>query len=92
DAIRISLFSVMLIFLLSPTEFPWYYTWMLPLLAIYPRISLLVWSLTLGLYHAHYFYPWMVWIEHGPVWVLLILELFWPALANWFTGKPMIDE
>ncbi|MGC9261738.1 MAG: glycosyltransferase 87 family protein, partial [Phycisphaerae bacterium] len=26
DAIRISLFSVMLIFLLSPTEFPWYYT------------------------------------------------------------------
>lgn len=86
NAIRVGLISVMLIFLLSPTEFPWYYTWMLPMLAIYPRISLLVWSLTLGLYHAHYFYPWMIWVEHGPVWALLILELFLPAMANWFIG------
>jgi hypothetical protein len=84
DAMRISLFSIMFIFLLSPTEFSWYYTWMLPLLAVCPRISLLVWSLTLGLYHAHYFYPWMIWAEHGPVWALLIIELFWPGMANWF--------
>jgi len=85
-AIRVCLFSVMFIFLLSPTEFAWYYTWLLPLLAIYPRISLLVWSLTLGLYHAHYFYPWMVWLEHGPVCALLILELLWPRLTNWFVA------
>ena len=86
NAIRIGLFSVMFIFLLSPTEFAWYYTWLLPLLAVYPRISLLIWSLTLGLYHAHYFYPWMIWVEHGPVWALLIIEAFQPRVANWFVG------
>ncbi len=86
NAIRVGLFSVMFIFLLSPTEFAWYYTWMLPLLAIYPRISILLWSVTLGLYHAHYFYPWIVWVEHGPVWALLIIEMFQPKVANWFVG------
>lgn len=86
SAIRVGLFSIMFIFLLSPTEFAWYYTWLLPLLAIYPRISLLVWSVTLGLYHAHYFYPWMVWLEHAPVWALLILESLRPGLADWFVS------
>ena len=86
NAIRVCLFSVMFIFLLSPTEFAWYYTWLLPLLAVYPRISILIWSLTLGLYHAHYFYPWMIWVEHVPVWVMLIIEAFQPRVANWFVG------
>lgn len=84
NAMRTALFSIMLIFPLSPTDFPWYYTWMLPMLAVYPRISILVWSLTLGLYHSHYFYPWMIWVEHGPVYALLLLEFLRPKAANWF--------
>lgn len=72
------------IFLLSPTQFPWYYTWMIPFLAITPRWSLLILTLLLPLYYLRYyleprenldfFNNVIVWIEFVPVWVLLFLE------------------
>jgi len=73
------------LFLLSPTQFPWYYLWLLPLLALRPMWSLLALTVTLPLYylrfpmdamgHAAWFDYGFVWFEFVPVWLLLAWEL-----------------
>ena len=73
------------LFLLSPTQFPWYYLWLLPLLALRPMWSLLALTVTLPLYYlrfpldaigyAIWFDYGIVWIEFVPVWLLLAWEL-----------------
>jgi alpha-1,6-mannosyltransferase len=79
-----SLLIIAAVFLLIPTQFPWYYTWMLPFLAVAPRQSLLLLTSLLPLYYIRYYleprgmvsyfnYA-VVWIEFVPVWILLILE------------------
>lgn len=83
DLIKLGLWLTALIFLLSPTELPWYYTWVIPMLAINPRLSILLWSCTLGLYHLSYIYPGLIWVEHAPIILLFILEAFIPAF-RWF--------
>lgn len=83
DLITRGLLLVALIFLLSPTEFPWYYTWMVPMLAVSPRLSILLWSSTLGLYHMVYIDPALIWVEHLPVILLFLLEAAIPAF-RWF--------
>lgn len=84
DLFKKSLFIVAFAFLLSPTQFPWYYTWLLPLLTIAPRFSLLLPTLLLPLYYLRYylepigkidvFTNVVVWIEFVPVWIFLFLE------------------
>ncbi|MFP6582034.1 MAG: glycosyltransferase 87 family protein [Candidatus Hydrogenedentota bacterium] len=76
--------AVGLLFMLSPTQFPWYYIWLLPLLALSPRLSYLTLSLTLPLYYLRFYYAALdqtlffdntiVWIEYAPVIALLIYE------------------
>ncbi len=73
------------LFLLSPTQFPWYYLWLLPMLALRPMWSLLALTVTLPLYylrfpldamgHTAWFDYGVVWIEFVPVWLLLAWEL-----------------
>ncbi len=84
DMFKRTLFIVAAVFLLSPTQFPWYYTWLLPFLAVVPRFSLLVLTPQLTLYYLWFyleprgmedlFRNVVVWIEFLPVWVLLIAE------------------
>jgi alpha-1,6-mannosyltransferase len=72
------------IFLLSPTQFPWYFTWLLPLLVLKPSGALLAYVVMLPLYYLQYyldvvgagdqFYKTVVWLEHIPVWVLIAVE------------------
>ena len=72
------------LFLLSPTQFPWYALWMLPPLALSPRPSLLVLTITMPIYYLRFrFVDWgipewfdygVVWIQYVPVWVLLVFE------------------
>ena len=79
-----ALFIVAALFLLSPTQFPWYYTWIIPFLAIIPRWSLMFLTLTLPLYYTRFyleprgqleiFKNLIVWIEFVPVWILILLE------------------
>ncbi len=79
-----SLLIVAALFLLSPTQFPWYYLWVAPFLVIRPRPSLLILNGLLSLYYlrfyfeAHnnvaYFDKGIVWLEFVPVWLLLIRE------------------
>jgi hypothetical protein len=79
-----SLLIIAAVFLLIPTQYPWYYSWMLPFLAVAPRPSLLLLTLILPLYYLRYylgprgmlayFNYLVVWIEFVPVWILLIVE------------------
>jgi alpha-1,6-mannosyltransferase len=77
------------VFFLSPTQFPWYYTWMIPFLAIHPRLSLLLLTVLLPLYYLRYYFEprgllrvsiyGIVWIEFIPAWILLFRE--------WYLGR-----
>jgi hypothetical protein len=83
---RRSLLIVAVLFLFSPAQFPWYYTWILPLLAIQPRLSLLLLTVTLPLYYLRFFFDTrqnadifdygIVWLEYIPVCCLLFREWF----------------
>ncbi|MBI3949704.1 MAG: DUF2029 domain-containing protein [Acidobacteria bacterium] len=74
------------VFLLSPTQFPWYYLWLLPFLVIRPRSSLLVLTALLPLYYLRFYFAardrveifdyGIVWLEYIPVWYLLLRELY----------------
>ena len=84
DLFKRSLFITAAIFLLGPTQFPWYYTWMLPFLTVAPRFSLLLLTTLLPLYYLRYYLEpsgrldllnnYVVWIEFIPIWILIILE------------------
>ncbi|MCI0482167.1 MAG: hypothetical protein L0213_11345 [Candidatus Dadabacteria bacterium] len=95
DFFKRSLFIVAFVFLISPTEFPWYYTWLLPFLALQPRFSLLTLTALLPLYYLRYYFEprggldiftkIIVWLEFAPVWVLLFLE--WKRGRREFIGS-----
>jgi len=74
------------LFLLSPAEFPWYYSWVLPFLALRPTLSLMLLTPLLWLYYlgwyclvprglAAWFNYGLVWAEFVPVWLMLGWEL-----------------
>jgi hypothetical protein len=79
-----SLIIITVLFLLSPTQFPWYYSWIIPFLCIYPRFSLLLFTPLLSLYYLRYFFEsinnvalfdnWLVWVQYIPVWIILVKE------------------
>jgi hypothetical protein len=86
DLSKRSLMIVAALFLLSPTQFPWYYIWILPFLTINPRSSLLLLTALLPLYYLRFYFKaidnirafdiGIVWIEYVPVWLLLIREWY----------------
>ena len=74
------------LFLLSPTQFPWYFLWLLPLLTLYPNRGLLLLTLVLPLYYlrfyfdargaVEFFHYRIVWLEYLPVWALLLFDAY----------------
>ena len=74
------------LFLLSPTQFPWYYLWLLPLLTFRPMWSLLALTATLPLYNLRFYLDaiglaaWhhygVVWVQFVPIWVALAYETY----------------
>lgn len=84
DLFSKSLYIVAFAFLISPTQFPWYYTWLIPLLAIRPRFSLLLLTALLPLYYLRYYFEprgqietftnIIIWVEFIPVWILILWE------------------
>ncbi|GAB4331549.1 MAG: hypothetical protein Kow0037_08230 [Calditrichia bacterium] len=78
------LWLIAAVFLLSPTAFPWYAVWIMPLLAICPRKELLLLVVLLPLYYSRYYFESVgrldiftgavVWIEFLPVWILIAWE------------------
>jgi len=78
--------------LLSANCFPWYLTWLVPLLAIRPHAGLLLWTALVPLaYHVLIGYQaqgqwredsYYLWLEYVPVYGLLILVWVWQAKAR----------
>ncbi len=68
---------VLLMLLLSPTVWPWYYVPLIPLAAIAPRTSALAWTALLPLIYLADLQPYpntLGALIHLPVWILLGLE------------------
>jgi len=84
DIIRRSICITAALFLLSPTQFPWYFAWFVPLLALRFQLSLILYTVLLPLYYTRFylgtqgaidiFNRGIVVLEHLPVWVLFIWE------------------
>jgi len=74
------------LFLVSPTQFPWYYAWIAVLLPVFPVRGFLVLSATLPLYYVYfylsardltaYFRYGVVLVIWAPAWGLLLLDAF----------------
>jgi alpha-1,6-mannosyltransferase len=81
---RRCLYAVAVLFMLSPTQFPWYFSWLLPLLALVPMRSLLLLTALLPVYYLRFYFDshglvkifdnWIVWAEYLPVLALLVFE------------------
>ncbi len=81
-------------FLISPTQFPWYFTWVILFLSITPHLSFLSLTALLPFYYFRYFLEPLgdlnfftnviVWLEFVPVWFLI----FWA----WKKGKFSISS
>lgn len=75
---------IAMVFLLSPAQFPWYYTWLVPFLVVVPSPALLLLTALLPLYYLRFwldirdqsrlFDYGVVWLEFLPVWLLLARE------------------
>ncbi len=74
DLPRRCLFVVCAVFLLSPTQFPWYWLWCLPLLTVRPSLPMLLYTALLPLYWLADRTQAVYWLEHAPVWGLLAFE------------------
>jgi hypothetical protein len=84
DVWESSLLILAAVLLLSPTQFPWYYVWLVPFLTIRPRLSLLLLTALLPLYYLRFYFVargnvaifdlGIVWLEYLPVGWLLIRE------------------
>jgi hypothetical protein len=78
------------LFLLSPTQFPWYYVWLAPFLALCPSFALLALTAALPLYYLRFYFDardqvalfdyGIVWLEYLPIMALLIVE--WIAMRR----------
>lgn len=78
------------LFLLAPTGNPWYATWLLPLMCVYPLRGLVLLTVLLPLHYLHFFFDYqelwytpeeahrafttVQWIEYLPVYLVLLLD------------------
>jgi type IV secretory pathway VirB2 component (pilin) len=85
DSMRAAFLVVGAVLLLSPNAFPWYFTWIVPLLCFYPSAAwLLLTVLQFLSYHvliafqasgAWRFEPFYLWLEYAPFFALLAWQL-----------------
>jgi alpha-1,6-mannosyltransferase len=99
DLLTRSAFMCGALVLLSPAQFPWYMTWVLPLAVIYPALGLLSVTAFVPLYYASFhFYAlgtpslirdylvWMIWI---PIWTLILRDV-WRSLRGRAPAHAMV--
>jgi alpha-1,6-mannosyltransferase len=84
DLIERALLTVASLFLLSPSQFPWYLIWLQPLLCLRPERGWLLATALLSLYYVSFYYyatdrawvfrevvVWLIWL---PIWAILIKD------------------
>ena len=79
-------------FLVSPTQFPWYVTWMILPLVFSPKISLLMYAFLIPLYHLNSLGGYFVYIQHIPVILLFSYELKKGSGYEFFDLKEVLIE
>ena len=79
-------------FLISPTQFPWYLTWMILPLVFSPKFSLLMYSFLIPLYHLHYFHEYFIYIQHLPVLLLFLYEIKNKSYLVFFNRGEIMPE
>lgn len=80
-----ALWITAVLFMLSPTQFPWYFLWLTPWLALIPRPSFLILTAMLPMYYLRFYYRELdnvaffdnrlVWLEYTPTFLLVAWEL-----------------
>ncbi len=98
DVARRFLFIAALLFLLSPTQYPWYYSWILPFLAILPSMPLLLLTALLPLYYLRFYFEvfdfaataetLLAWLQFGPVLALLAWQWMKDRQREPLSGHP----
>jgi hypothetical protein len=63
------------LYLISPTQFPWYSIWMVPFLVFRPKLSLLLYTVLLPLYQLNYLSQALIYIQHLPVIIIFLWEI-----------------
>ena len=79
-------------FLISPTQFPWYYTWLILPLVFSPKISLLMYAFLIPLYHLNPLGGYFIYIQHIPVILLFLYEIKKGSEFNFFKLTPITEE
>jgi alpha-1,6-mannosyltransferase len=69
------LITIAVMFLISPTQFPWYYTWLVLPLVFSPKFSLLMYSFLIPLYYLNFLGSYFIYIQHIPVIILFLYEI-----------------
>ncbi|HMN48040.1 MAG TPA: glycosyltransferase 87 family protein [Ignavibacteriaceae bacterium] len=69
------LIAVAIMFLISPTQFPWYFSWLVLPLVFSPKFSLLMYVFLIPLYHLNFLGGYFIYIQHIPVILLFLYEL-----------------
>ena len=94
ELIRKFCWVIVVLFLFSPTQFPWYSIWFAPLLCFYPRPALLLLSALMPIYYLRFYFltldkvelfdSTVIWLQYLPIFTLLALDRFRqqsPAIA-----------
>jgi len=79
-------------FLISPTQFPWYLTWMILTLVFSPKVSLLMYAFLIPLYHLNPLSGYFIYIQHIPVILLFIYEIKKGAGFGYFNRSQLLNE
>ena len=86
---------IMLVFLISPVQNPWYLSWLVPFLCFFHSRALILLTGLIGLYYLDFYFDyqemtqysfWIVWLEYTPFYIYLIWELT-RSKNNWTIQK-----
>ena len=80
---------IAVMFMLSPTQYPWYYLWLAPFLVLYPVFALFALTALLPIYYLRFYFHargQMIWFEQVIIWFeyLPVLALL---LAEWILSR-----
>jgi len=90
DLLRDIFILMGLVFLLSPVQNPWYLSWVLPFMCVFPWRSWILLTGLAGLYYLDFYFDyqdipqysqWIPWFEYTPFYVYLTFEL-WKSRAG----------